>query len=285
MNGLLRRLTRRDATADETPPDTPAASEPVDATATHLTVEGGPELSEEERVRLEEQRAREEELKRRRRDMPAGLDPAELEATQGEGGRRGAARRRIRYLRRVREILLRDLGGFAYEVHRTAGGREHGGHREILERKAGRLAAVDAELKQLEAHVGMPHRVETVVREPGIGGTCPTCGELHSSEAHWCAYCGTPLTERARTRHEQDVDRTIADREAAAAEQAREAERAREAAAAPAPAPDNGSWPAATTAGAAEEARSEEPRRGGDTPTSELPAGDDAVTTPAERRT
>ena len=173
MNGLLRRLKRRAATADETPPDTPAASEPVDATATNLTVEGGPELSEEERARIEAERAREEELKRRRRDLPAGLDAAELEAVPGEDSRRGQARRRIRYLRRVREVLLRDLGGFAYEVHRTAGGREHGGHRDILERKAGRLAEIDAELKQLEARAGQPHRVETVVREPGIGGTLP----------------------------------------------------------------------------------------------------------------
>ncbi len=89
MNGLLRRLKRRAATADETPPDTPAASEPVDATATNLTVEGGPELSEEDRARIEAERAREEELKRRRRDLPAGLDAAELEAVPGEDSRRG----------------------------------------------------------------------------------------------------------------------------------------------------------------------------------------------------
>jgi hypothetical protein len=280
MNGLLRRLKRRAATADETPPDTPAASEPVDATATHVTVEGGPELSEEERARLEQERAREEELKRRRRDMPAGLDAAELEATRGEDSRRGAARRRIRYLHRAREILLRDLGGFAYEVQRTAGGHEHGGHREILERKAGRLADIDAELKQLEARAGVPHRGETVVREPGIGGMCPNCGELHGSQAHWCAYCGTPLTDRARKRHEQDVDRTIADRQAAAAEQAHEVERAREAAAATS-APDNGAWPTDTG-----EAQRSESAPTDDAPTSELPAGDKPVTTtPADRPT
>ena len=55
-------------------------------------------------------------------------------------------RRRVRYLRRVRELLLRDLGGFFYEVHRTAGGRESSGHRAILETKTGRLAAIDGEL-------------------------------------------------------------------------------------------------------------------------------------------
>jgi hypothetical protein len=248
MNGLLRRLKRgRAATADENPPGTPAASEPVDATATQITVEGGSGLSEEEQERI-----------RRRRDVPAGLDAAELEAAQDPSARRGSVRRRVRYLRRARELLLRDLGGFTYEVHRAAGGGRSAKHREILERKAERLAAVDRELRELEDRLGEPHGAETVVREPGIGGTCPECGELHGSDAGWCAHCGTPLTERARKRHEQAVDHTIAARQAAAAEQAREAERAREAAAASAAAatgPANGS----TTSG--------------DAPTSELPAG------------
>jgi hypothetical protein len=246
MNGLLRRLKRRAATADENPPGTPAASEPVDATATQITVEGGSGLSEEEQERI-----------RRRRDVPAGLDAAELEATQGEGARRGSVRRRVRYLRRARELLLRDLGGFEYEVHRAAGGRQNVKHREILDRKAERLAALDRELRELERRLGEPHRAETVVREPGIGGICPECGELHGSDAGWCAHCGTPLTDRARKRHEQEVDRTIAAREAAAAEQAREAERAREAA-------------AAGAAAAAEPAN--DATKPGDAPTSELPA-------------
>ena len=245
MNGLLRRLKRgRAATADENPPGTPAASEPVDATATHITVEGESGLSEEEQERI-----------RRRRDVPAGLDAAELEAAMGEGARRGSIRRRVRYLRRARELLMRDLGGFAYEVHRAAGGGGNAKHREILERKAARLQAVARELRELEAHLGHSGRAETVVREPGIGGICPECGELHGSDAGWCAHCGTPLTERARKRHEQDVDRTIAARQAAAAEPAREAARAREAAAAAAATPDNG----ATT-----------PL--GDPPTNELPS-------------
>jgi hypothetical protein len=249
MNGLLRRLKRRAATADENPPGTPAASEPVDATATQITVEGGSGLSEEEQERI-----------RRRRDVPAGLDPAELEATQGEGARRASVRRRIRYLRRARELLLRDLGGFAYEVHRAAGARQNAKHREILDRKAERLAALDRELRGLEGRLGEPHRAETVVREPGIGGICPECGELHGSDAGWCAHCGTPLTDRARKRHEQAVDHTIAARQAAADEKAREAERAREAA-------------AASAAAAAAEPANGATTNAGDAPTSELPRG------------
>jgi hypothetical protein len=225
MNGLLRRLTRRRAaTADEPPPDSPAASEPVDATV--VSQEEGPALSEEER-------AREEELRRRRRDLPAGLDAGRLEQPLGEGARRGAIRHRIRFLQAARELLLRDLGGFTYEVHRAAGASQ-GGHRDIIERKAGRLAAIDEELRAHEAALGLSGPAATVVRQPGIGGTCPACGELHGSDAGWCAYCGTPLTDRARRRAEQATDRAIADRQAAEAERAAAAQ----AAAAPAQAAD-----------------------------------------------
>ena len=224
MNGLLRRLTRRRAaTADEHPPETPAASEPVDATV--ISLEETAPLSEEER----ELAAREEELRQRRRDLPAGVDPERLETPETEGARRGALRRRVRFLRRSREILLRDLGGFYYELHRS-GGSQHSGHRDILETKAGRLAALDHELHELEARLGETYSGETVLREPGIGGTCPTCGELHASDAGWCWHCGTPLSAHARRRAEEEVDREIA------ARQAREAESARAAAAAPDPA-------------------------------------------------
>ncbi len=204
MNGLLRRLTRRRAaTADEPPPGTPAASEPVDATV--VSQEEGPPLSEEER-------AREEELRRRRRDLPAGLDADRLETPAGEGARPRAIRRRIRFLTAAREVLLRDLGGFSYEVHR-AGGATQGGHRDILETKAGRLAAIDEELRGLEARLGVSAPAGTVVRQPGIGGTCPSCGELHGSDAGWCWHCGTPLSERARKRAEEATNRAIAERE------------------------------------------------------------------------
>jgi hypothetical protein len=112
------------------------------------------------------------------------------------------------------------------------------------------------------------------VREPGIGGTCPNCGELHASEASWCANCGTPLSERARRRHEQEIDQAIAERQRRAQEA--EQERLAAAAAAAEPAPE----PPASGAAAAE------PEPAADAPTTELPGanGGDPVTTPAERR-
>jgi hypothetical protein len=238
MNGPLRRLNRRRAaTADESPPTTSAASEPVDGSATQPTAEMGaagvPESGDATAVAgpadglTDEERARQEERLRRDRDLPAGLDAAALERRSAGAGRRGAARRRIRHLRGVREILLRDLGGFVYEVHRTAGGHQHSGHRDILETKASRLAAIDAELRELEASLGIQATAgTTLVREPGIGGECPTCGELHASDAGYCARCGTALSERARRSRADDVEREIAARATAArdAELAREAE-------------------------------------------------------------
>ena len=217
MNGLLRRLTRRRAaTADEHPPEATAASEPVDATV--VSQEEGSPLSEEERARQEEERAREEELRRQRRDLPAGLDPEELEGGVSESSRRGTLRRRIRYLRAAREVLLRDLGGFYFEVHRTApGSSPKVAHRRLLEAKAARLDAIDQELRALEARLDVAPPAGTVVREPGIGGTCPVCAELHGSEDAYCAHCGEPLTERARSRQAKLVEDAIAARQAEAA--------------------------------------------------------------------
>ena len=130
------------------------------------------------------------------RDLPAGVDPADLAAAPAASSRRGKLRRRLRYLRHVRVLLLRDLGGFTYEVHRTAGGTAQEPQRRLAAAKAQRISALDAEVRALESRLGEPH--ETLLREPGIGGTCPECGELHASDAHFCSRCGTALDEKAR---------------------------------------------------------------------------------------
>ena len=97
----------------------------------------------------------------------------------------------------MRELLLRDLGGFTYEVHRTAGGTAQEPQRRLTAAKAERISALDAEVLALEARLGEPH-AEPLLREPGIGGTCRECGELHASDAHFCSRCGAPLDEQAR---------------------------------------------------------------------------------------
>jgi hypothetical protein len=130
-------------------------------------------------------------------DLPAGLDPDELAASPSTSARRGKLRRRAAFLRAARELLLRDLGGFVYELHRTAHDVEHEAHRRLRETKLARLSRVDAELHELELRLDDVRR-QVLVREPGVGGECPHCGELFSSAAHYCSHCGLPLTEAAR---------------------------------------------------------------------------------------
>ena len=131
------------------------------------------------------------------RDLPAGVDPGDLATAPPASARRGKLRRRLRYLRHVRELLLRDLGGFTYEIHRTAAGTAQEPQRRLAEAKAQRISTLDAEVLALESRLGEPH-AEALLREPGIGGTCHECGELHASDAHFCSRCGAPLDEKAR---------------------------------------------------------------------------------------
>jgi hypothetical protein len=130
-------------------------------------------------------------------DLPAGIDPDELAAAPPTSARRSRLRRRAGFLRAAREVLLRDLGGFVYELHRTAGDIEHEAHRRLREVKLARLTRLDAELHELEVRLDDVRR-HVLVREPGVGGDCPRCGELFGSDAHYCAHCGLPLTESAR---------------------------------------------------------------------------------------
>lgn len=129
-------------------------------------------------------------------DVPAGLDADELAAMPATSARRGRLRRRAAFLRAARELLLRDLGGFVYELHRTAHDVEHEAHRRLRETKLARLSRVDAELHELEQRLDDVRR-QVLVREPGVGGQCPRCGELFGSDARYCAHCGLPLTESA----------------------------------------------------------------------------------------
>jgi hypothetical protein len=130
-------------------------------------------------------------------DLPPGLDPDELAAIPTTSARRGRLRKRVAFLRAARELLLRDLGGFVYEIHRTAGDHEHEAHRRLRATKLDRLSRVDAELHELELLLDDVRR-NVVVSEPGVGGECPECGELFGSAAHYCSHCGLPLTESAR---------------------------------------------------------------------------------------
>jgi hypothetical protein len=126
-------------------------------------------------------------------DVPAGADPDDYLGPRPTTRRRGPLRKRLRHLRRVRELLLRDLGGLTYELHRTPGAAGDG--ERLQASKIARLQELDAELKELEERLADTTGA-LLLREPGIGGTCPSCGELFGSEARFCSNCGTPVRER-----------------------------------------------------------------------------------------
>lgn len=117
----------------------------------------------------------------------AGHQPHEPAASADPGFReRGRLRRRLRYLRRARELGYRDLGGLVFDLRRFERERP-----DLVEAKLDALAALDGELRALEAVLG-DHRAIHELREPGIA-SCARCGALHSSEANYCPNCGLAL--------------------------------------------------------------------------------------------
>jgi ribosomal protein L40E len=116
---------------------------------------------------------------------PGTVVPAGQEAVPDAPSfrQRGRLRRRLRYLRRVRELGFRDLGGLVFDQHRFSSVNE-----ELVRGKLAALNAVDAELRTLEHALG-ERRPITELREPGIS-VCPRCGALHGSEARFCPSCG-----------------------------------------------------------------------------------------------
>jgi ribosomal protein L40E len=116
-------------------------------------------------------------------EVPAGQEPVPASPSFRH---RGRLRRRLRYLRRVRELGFRDLGGLVFDQHRFSQVNE-----ALVHGKLAALAAVDAELRALE-HVLDDRRSLTELREPGVS-VCSRCGALHGSEARFCPSCGTPV--------------------------------------------------------------------------------------------
>ena len=189
MSGLLRRI-RRPGAAEETRTEATTAPAPA-----HGSAPASPAPSEDGQR------------------LPAGAGPEDAER-RAMTGRRGKLRRRARFLRRARELALRDLGGLVYEARRRE--QDPG---KLAEDKVQRLIALDVELHELDAVLGTP-RGETVLREPGVGGTCARCGELHGSEATFCANCGANLAEAAAAEAERRAAAEKAAADKAAAEKA-----------------------------------------------------------------
>jgi hypothetical protein len=197
MSGLLRRI-RRPGAAEEKQTEPTELPSPGSAPASPAPGE-------------DEQR------------LPAGAAPEDVER-QAATGRRGKLRRRARYLHKARELALRDLGGLVYEARRRE--QDPG---KLAQEKVNRLIALDNELTEIESVLGVI-KGDTVIREPGVGGTCARCGELHPSDATFCARCGANLAEAAREAAAAAAERRATAEQAAAERAAAEKAEAEKAA-------------------------------------------------------
>jgi hypothetical protein len=97
---------------------------------------------------------------------------------------RGRMRRRLRYLRKLRELQVRDLGGLVFDLRRFERTRD-----DLLVQKIDQIRACDDELRALEQALDERRDLRDV-REPGIGGTCPRCFAIYGSADKFCSNCG-----------------------------------------------------------------------------------------------
>jgi len=96
---------------------------------------------------------------------------------------RGRLRRRLRYLRQVRELGYRDLGGLVFDQHRF-----ERGDAALVEAKVLAIETLDREIRSVEEVL----ELQTPYAElfiPGVSA-CARCGTLHGSDAHFCPHCG-----------------------------------------------------------------------------------------------
>jgi hypothetical protein len=119
----------------------------------------------------------------------APVDSASPPSPPGFGAR-GRVRRRVRFLRKARELAYRDLGGLVYNLHRFGQRND-----SLVLAKLATLSRIDAELRGLEAALSERQPV-TVLREAGITA-CPRCAAIHSGEDRFCPNCGLPLSRRS----------------------------------------------------------------------------------------
>jgi hypothetical protein len=96
-------------------------------------------------------------------------------------------RRRVRFLRKARELAYRDLGGLVFTLHRFGQRND-----ALVLAKLSALREVDAELRGIESAL-KEHRSVTVLHEAGVTA-CPRCAAIHSGEDRFCPNCGLPMS-------------------------------------------------------------------------------------------
>jgi hypothetical protein len=125
--------------------------------------------------------------------QPAATEPADAPAQAGDATgaaprkpgfrERGRMRRRLRYLREVRELGFRDLGGLVFDQHRFQRPNE-----ALVEGKVAAIDQIDRETRALGAALG-ERKDYSELFVAGVSA-CQRCGTLHGSEARYCPHCG-----------------------------------------------------------------------------------------------
>ena len=174
------------------PEPAPAEPEPAPGTPEPVAATRGPPAEPEPagRARARRGHPRPVAAVREPGPLPPTPDPSAPEAvppTASSFLQRGRVRRRARYLRQLRELQLRDLGGFMVELQRR--GRQR------------------PDLVQAEARRGAPDRRGAARARPSPRdrpaaartprarhrGACGNCAALHGSRDKFCASCGEPV--------------------------------------------------------------------------------------------
>jgi hypothetical protein len=124
--------------------------------------------------------------------QPTPATPPPEGAPSGPPGfsERGRMRRRLRFLRKARELAYRDLGGLVFDLHRFARRND-----ALVLAKLETIGRIDTELRALEATLA-ERRAVTILREAGVAA-CPRCAAIHGSDDRFCPNCGLAMDLRA----------------------------------------------------------------------------------------
>jgi hypothetical protein len=132
-------------------------------------------------------------------DIGVAQTPTDEDAPSGQAaaqsappgfGERGRMRRRMRFLRKARELAYRDLGVLVFDLHRF--GRRND---TLVLAKLETIGRIDTELRALEGTLA-ERRPVTILREAGVAA-CPRCAAIHGSDDRFCPNCGLAMDLRA----------------------------------------------------------------------------------------
>jgi hypothetical protein len=120
----------------------------------------------------------------------AAAEPSSSTVEEPGFAARGRMRRRLRFLRKARELAYRDLGGLVFNLHRFGQRND-----ALVIAKLNTIGDIDSQLRALEAELKARQPV-TVLREAGITA-CVRCAAIHASEDRFCPNCGLALGRHA----------------------------------------------------------------------------------------